>query len=292
MSGGVSESPPVFIVGAPRSGTSILYRVLLRHPSFAVIGDQALQLAESGLLDSLASAPKWQPERPRRLWLYFLADAEAYGRFLEDIRPATAVAGPVSVDSRPPWTRAVLQAFVLRAAEARSCRRLLEKTPTHIERAAWILEALPNAQLLFIHRHPLDTYTSYVRRAEVDPGAGWARLSIEEFADTYRRHATAARRLRAGFPSRFLMVGYERFTSAPQAELERVCSFLGEVFDPVMVSEPNPDLRRARHDPHLFGEITQHTKAWEDYLEPAQAGRLWDLCRPPAEALGYSFPAL
>lgn len=288
MSEDVTRPAPVFIVGAPRSGTSILYRVLLRHPSFAVVGDEALQLAESGLLASLHNAPRWQPGRPPRLWLYFLKDPEVYRRFLEDIGPATQGSDPVPADVRPPWTREVLVAFALRAAEARSCRRLLEKTPTHIERAAWLLEGLPGARLLFIHRHPLDTYTSYRRRAEVDSGADWARLSIEEFADIYRRHVIAARRLRAGFPDRFLMVGYESFTAEPQTEVERVCSFLGEVFDPDMVTEPTPDLGRARHDPHLFGEITEQTKSWEDYIEPTEARRLWELCEPSASALGYA----
>ncbi|MFP3915741.1 MAG: sulfotransferase, partial [Actinomycetota bacterium] len=81
---------PVFIVGAPRSGTSILYRTLLKHSSFAVEGDEALQLAESAVLDSMHTAPRWKPPRPPRLWLFFLRDADAYRAFLDEVARHTA----------------------------------------------------------------------------------------------------------------------------------------------------------------------------------------------------------
>lgn len=278
----------MFIVGAPRSGTSILYRTVLKHPAFAVVGDEALQLAESGLLDSLHAAPRWKTPRPPRLFLFFLRDEAAYGRFLDDVRAVTAGADPVEAGTRPPWTDAVIDAFVEHATAARSCRRLVEKTPTHIDRAEWLLDARPDATLLFVHRHPLDTYTSYLRRAEVDEGARpWAALTPAQFAEIYRRHTTIARRLATAHPERFRPVSYEAFTTEPAGVVAGLCDLLGEPFQPDMVEEPAPDLTRARNDPHLFGAITTDTKTWQDHVDVATAAEVEDLTADAAAAWGY-----
>ncbi len=283
----VTAPGPVFIVGAARSGTSILYRTLLKHPSFAVVGDEALQLAESAILDKLHLAPRWKRRLPPRLWLFFLKNDEVYERFVERVHSlADGPPGPSHV--APPWTGDVLGEFVTHAKEARSCRRLLEKTPTHIDRAHWLLDALPTAKLLFVCRHPLDTYTSYVRRAAVDDRVGaWAELSADEFADTYRRQSRRARDLAAGAPERFLNVRYDSFVNDPAGEVGRVCTFLDEPFESEIVEEAAPDLSRGTHDPHLFGAITAKTKSWEDFVDHATATRLEDLTEDVASLWGY-----
>lgn len=279
---------PVFIVGAPRSGTSILYRTLLKHPDFAVEGDEALQLAESAVLHGLPSAPRWRAPRPPRLWLFFLQDEAGYAEFLAEVRRLTAGQEAVPADLRPPWTGPVLEAFVRHASAVRGCRRLLEKTPTHIDRAEWLLDSLPSARLLFIHRHPLDTYTSYLRRARVDPKATWADLSVEDFSSVYRRHTRKAKRLEATRPDRFLTFSYESFTSDPEPQTEVICRWLEVDFDASLVHEESPDLTRSRNDPHLFGAITASTKDWSEFIDPHTARRLEEATADAARAWRYS----
>ncbi|CAN5822933.1 hypothetical protein BH23ACT5_BH23ACT5_00930 [soil metagenome] len=275
-------------MGAPRSGTSILYRTILKHPSFAVAGDEALQLAESGLLDQLHSAPRWKAPRPPRLWLYFLKDEVAYGAFLADVHAATKGAQPVDSATRPPWTKTVIELFLEHATTARSCRRLVEKTPTHIDRAEWLLDSLRDAKLVFIHRHPLEVFTSYRRRALVDRRAqGWADLTVEEFSELYRRQSDHARRLASTHADRFITVGYEVFTSDPESEAKRLCAFLGEEYTPAMIEERSPDLSRSTNDPHLWGQITPRTKTWSDFVDPATAELVEDETEAAARAWGY-----
>jgi hypothetical protein len=283
----VRSRAPVFIVGAPRSGTSILYRTILKHPSFAVTGDEALQLAESGLLDQLHSAARWKAPRPRRLWQYFLEDEDVYASFLAAVQAVTARAGPVAPGTRPPWTKAVLEQFVRHATKARSCHRLVEKTPTHIEHADWLLESLPDAKLVFIHRHPLDTFTSYRRRALVDHRATWAEVTVDEFAALYNRHSTLAQGLAASRADRFLALSYEAFTSEPVTEARRLCAFVGEEFEATMVEERSPDLTRSTNDPHLWGAITIRTKSWSDFIAPDEAAVVEDATENAARMWGY-----
>jgi hypothetical protein len=277
----------VFIVGAPRSGSSILYRTLLKHPSFSVEGDEALQLAESAVLEALGSAPRWKAPRPPRLWLFFLRDEEGYGRFLDDVKAITAGSEATHPEGKPPWAKDVLEVFVEHASEVRRCHRLVEKTPTHIDRAEWLLDSLPTARLLFVHRHPLETYTSYLRRAEVDQRATWAKLTIEEFAAVYRTHTRKAQHLAATHPDRFLTVGYERLTHHPRRELEGICEYLGETFSDDLLQEANPNLGRSTNDPHLFGPITAKTKEWSDFVDTAVARLVEAKTREAADSWGY-----
>lgn len=276
---------PVFIVGAPRSGTSILYRTLLKHPSFAVIGDEALQLAESGLLDQIEAAPRWRPGRPPRLWRFFLADEERYREFLDEVARAVSDAGPGG--SVEDWAGPVIRAFILHGRRARKCRRLLEKTPTHIDRAGMLLAAEPSARLLYIHRHPVDVYSSYRRRAAVDPAATWADLSVEEFATVYNRQSGEALVWAEREPSRFLLVSYLAFTTDPDSETRRICEFVDEEFQPAMIVEERPDLGRARFDPHLYGDIVESTKDWSEFVDVDSARRVEDLTWSTATALGH-----
>lgn len=197
-------------------------------------------------------------------------------------------AEPWAGGGRPPWTEPVLAEFVRHARATRRCRRLLEKTPTHIDRAEWLLDGLPDARLLFIHRHPVDTFASYRRRAAVDPKAGWAALSVDEFAGIYVRQGEKAQLLARKAPDRFRAIGYEEFTRSPATVMADVCDFVGEIFVPAIVEEPNPDLSRARHDPHLYGRITPLTKDTADFVDDTTADEVTRRTAETARAWGYA----
>jgi hypothetical protein len=55
----------------------------------------------------------------------------------------------------------------------RASQRVLEKTPRHVEHIDKLFHCFPKAQMLYIHRHPVDVYSSYVRRGQIDPKADW-----------------------------------------------------------------------------------------------------------------------
>src|SRR4029453_13830088 len=63
---------------------------------------------------------------------------------------------------------------------ARPCGRTREKPPRHVEHVGKLFACFPQARLLYIHRHPVDVYSSYVRRGQTDPPAAWGRTPLEE----------------------------------------------------------------------------------------------------------------
>lgn len=282
------ELRPVFIVGAPRSGTSLLYRTLQRHPSFRVPNaSEGMDLQESDIVAHLENLPWFNRERPRTLVRFLLGDVEHIDAFLASIRPLAArvatlrtwdrrltdlTRGRVEVHlpRRPARFDRVVRNFFVVAHDARGPQRLVEKTPHHVAHLDLFRAAFPRARFLYIHRHPVDVYSSYRRRGEIDERAEWARLSPPEFVDLHGRMS----RLAADEADRaddLLLVSYERFVREPEACFRRVCDFLEEPFVPEALTLEEEDPSRWRIDPHLFQSITTSTKDWRDHISEEDA---------------------
>lgn len=273
---------PVFIVGEARSGTSILYHVLQRHPSFR---PKELNLHETRLLTHLPFAFLFHGRKPRRLWRYMLEDDEAYREFLRAIRPARLPLALFAIPNmlRPQSTgllwrlsRApdVVRCYFVIAGRARRAQRLVEKSPTAVTRSHQLIYAFPNARLLYLYRDPVQVLSSYRKRYQRDPDADWADIDLETFCRTWKRNTTAALRLARSERERVLLVRYESFTSAPYDELRRICAFLEEPFVPEALEAEEADLERWKPDPDLFGPIVTETKRWQDFVTQEEAATI------------------
>lgn len=291
---------PVFIVGEARSGTSILYRTLQKHPSFRPLTPS---LVETEVFAHLWRTFMFSLRYPESLVRFMLGDEQAYDAFLRAIRPLrvlSAILAPVNYLLRDHvgWLPSanlhglVLRAYFFHAWQARGCRRLVEKTPTNTPHLGALAGAFPCARFLYIHRHPVDVYSSFRRRAEVDPDAGWARLDLEEFCHVYTAGARRALGWRAAGHGNLLLVRYEALTTTPAQTFAEVCDFLGEPPVPEAVEEPAPDPDHWPVDPHLWGEIVPRTKRWQDFLSRQEAAALQERLAPTMTALGYApYPA-
>jgi hypothetical protein len=286
---------PVFIVGEARSGTSILYRTLQKHPSFR---PREVQLGETEIVANLRRAFLFREDRPRSLVAFMLDDADAYRAFLRSIRAPrvlSAVTAPVNawIDSPPLWWRRatlhdlVVRRYFLHARRARGCERLVEKTPTNTGNLALLNTAFPRARFLYIHRHPVDVFSSYRRRAAADPDATWARITPPAFCSAYRaslRRAIAWREQRENLA----FVRYERFTADPRGTFAEICAFLEEPFDAEAVVERDPSFGRWQGDPHLWAGIVQTTKDWRDHVTPEEARSIEAALAEEMAVLGYA----
>jgi hypothetical protein len=291
----MQQSRPVFIIGEARSGTSILYRTLQKHSAFR---PKDTNLVETEIFSHLRRTFMFSQTYPKPLKRFMLDNKRSYDRFLRSIRlvrPVSALLAPINfvVRDKVNWLwYANLNHFVLRsyffyAAEARVCQRLVEKTPTNTRNMDKLSRTFPNAQLLYIHRHPVDVFSSYRRRAEVDTGAAWAKLTPQEFCDLYEQSTRRVLRWVAAGQTNLWTVGYEHFTIDPQSEFRKMCEFLGEPFEPAAVEEQRPQPNRWRGDPHLWAEIVPFTKRWMDYMSKSEADFIQLRLASTMRALGY-----
>ena len=97
----MSEAP-VFLVGAPRSGTSLVYKALCLHPDAAYISNWVRLLPAVPQLAVLNRAATRLPELRRRAWFVGGDNAYVYGRR----RPLWERAFPMPVEGEPLYARA------------------------------------------------------------------------------------------------------------------------------------------------------------------------------------------
>jgi hypothetical protein len=273
---------PTFIVGAARSGTSFFYRNLLAQPDFSVtVPHQGDLLRESKLFRHLPAMERFGGEEPYDLWSFMARDEERYRTFCEAIAPHAAAFAGLKRRTTPTTKAAgffvaewdavpvadVVRAYFGLAREARGCVRLVEKTPQHIFYADELVKAFPDCRMIYMRRHPVDVYASYVKREGLARRGRWGSVSPDAFAAIYRTQfehvAGAAQR----WPDHLLVIAYEDFVTEPHACLERVSAFVDVEIDPERVGREDAEAMASfTRNPVLFGEIVERTKQWDDFL--------------------------
>lgn len=272
----VGQADPVFIVGQARSGTTILYRLLQDHPRFRP--EAGLSLTESHIMEALA---KGGPLNGRQQRAFARAGdgglAELGPEFARSLRRRIAARVPRRVLVRSPLVWAAvgcedaLRTYLRLAAEGRGAARLVEKTPQHLPWVPHLFRAFPTAKVLVIYRHPVDAFSSFRRRAEEDPKAGWAAFSAEAFVRRWRRELE----LIAGFArdegGRFRAVRYETLTAEPDAAQQDVFGWLGEEPLAALPAEVAPSRYAATAERQVFGEIRDLNRHWTDRVSTDEA---------------------
>ncbi len=198
-SGPTERSPdaPIFIVGMPRTGTTLLDRMLSSHPDVHSAGElrnfpAALQRA-SGSQAALLSLPDIEA-RTRHIDWRQLGSA-----YLESTLPSTA--------AKPRFT---------------------DKLPHNFLYAGFIARTLPGARILCLRRDALDTCLGNFRHL-FELESGFYDYSLD-LLDTGRYYIGFSRLLthwHKVFPGRILEVGYEELVQAPEPTLRSVLAFCG-----------------------------------------------------------------
>lgn len=261
---------PLFLVGCPRSGTTLLQQILDRHPAVRVIPETAyfstlVGLGKSGL---------------RRHW----------ARMVEDLGVTVPPpAGRLGWDARTARTYLDLAALVA-GDDAAGLAWFGDKTPDHLRVAIRIAGLLPEARFLALTRDGRDVAASLaaVPWAPPHPGAGFAM-----WLDSRRHH----RRLLAAHPERTCELRFEDLVNRPATEIERVLAFLGlpPGAEPLLRTDGAARGIPARELPWK-GRATgppqpDRAGAWRRSLEPALAAALSDWGRRELTEAGYEIPA-
>jgi hypothetical protein len=291
-SAAMQGSEPVFIVGEARSGTSILYRTLQKHPRFR---PREPNLVETDIFAHLRRTFMFGPGYPADLVRFMLDDRQEYARFLRAIRPLRALSAALipanlALRDRAAWlwyvnlSHLVVRSYFFHAGRARGAERLVEKTPTNTRHLPRLKHCFPRARFLYLYRHPVEVLGSHRRRLADDPAATWTRTDLDAFCHEWRASTRRALAWRERHDD-LLLLRYEDLARTPEAALRGVCAFLGEEFQTGMIEEPHPQVGRWQGDPHLWGPIVPRTKQWADHVGLDEA-------RPLAMRLGAEIAAL
>ena len=229
---------PFFIVGCPRSGTTLLRLLLHAHSRLAVAPEnymisENLPLA-GGRVDAAATA--WAIVSD-----YHFVD---FGLDAGEVREAVErLDRPLFADV----LRVVYEAYARRLGK----QRWGDQTPSYVVHMERILEMFPTGQFVHVIRDARDVALSW-RKLEEHRHHSWWRIG-----NTWRWYVTAGRAAgrRLG-PGIYHEVFYEELTREPEASLRRICGFLDEDFEPAMLEFHR---QAPEHIPRRMAE-THHRK--------------------------------
>lgn len=211
------------IVGAPRSGTTLLRFMLDSHPELAIPPETGFLRLGPELIRNGVSAEEFF-----RVIVNFPESFPAWDDFgigQDEFRTALASLEPFTVADG-------FRTFYRLYAERSGKNRWGDKTPLHSKGMDEIREVLPEARFIHIIRDGRDVALS-LREMWFSPGK-----EMEVQAAHWRDWVNAARESGRGSPD-YLEVSYESLVRQPQGVLEGVCSFIGLDFAPAMLDYHN-----------------------------------------------------
>ncbi len=196
---GDAGAGPIFVVGMPRSGTTLVERILARHPAvhgageLPGIGDIERRLRAGTLVPDLAQLTA---EQLRPLADAYLVSAGAGGRL-----------------------------------------RFTDKMPGNFLHLGLIQTLLPQARVIHCRRHPLDTGLSCFTQDFSSLGLAWSRR-LEHIADFYEGYRSLMDHWVAVLDLPLLDIDYETMVAEPEHSTRRMLEFLGLEWDPACL-EPD-----------------------------------------------------
>jgi tetratricopeptide (TPR) repeat protein len=190
---------PIFIVGMPRSGTSLVEQILASHPDVAAAGE-----------------------------LEVLSEVE---------RRATGITGnhgsyPECLRSVSPSEMTTLAGHYLGAIAniAKGARFVTDKLPVNYERLGLIEKLFPNARIIHTSRHPLDTCLScYFQNFG---NTHTYSSDLRALGEVYRIYERLMRHWREKLSIRIHDLSYEALVSEPERTVRRLLEFCGLPWEP------------------------------------------------------------
>ena len=224
----MSVERPIFILGPPRSGTSLLYKTLAVHPDLAWFNRNFKRLPEWPRLARFLTALRNRPDVPQEasvVWNRFLTRDDDFMRGSD--------AAPEIKD----WYRRV----VAGVTEARGKGRFLAKLPSHSLRVGWLDAIFPDALFVVTVRDWRAVVSSTVVKRNTDHAVGkdWIGLRFSGWQDAIQLEpaAFAARQFRvvheaieeqlSSFPQRTFRLVYEDLCAETVSTMRRLTDWCG-----------------------------------------------------------------
>jgi hypothetical protein len=210
---------PVFIVGCPRSGTTLLQHILDAHPDVAIApethfirnfylkqklyGDLSQDTNYYQLIDDIIALP---------VFLEMKLNAGNFREAAKQIERSYA---------------AIFSLILQQFAYDKNARIIGEKTPNHLLYMPTLEKFFPNARFIHIIRDPRAVVNSW-------RNVPWSNGSVIKDAAVWHRYMRTAR-LSPPAKSSLFTLHYEQLILEPKTSLVSICNFLGLPFDREML---------------------------------------------------------
>jgi hypothetical protein len=261
---------PFFVVGCPRSGTTLLRVILDGHSrlsippeSHFVVGLSGRRLAGNVTVGDILDHPQLQE---------WNLDGRA-------VRVAVERAHP---NGYPELVRAVFDCY----AGSQGKVRWGDKTPGYVSHIGRLLRLFPEAQFVHIIRDGREVSASLAEQT-------WGPRRSAVGAFWWRRKVAAGRRAGTRLPAgQYLELRLEDLIAEPEATVRRLCAFLGERFEPAMLDHPTRAAGMFADDDTVTRQvrrpITAGLRDWRSGVGEREQRAIEALCHRQLRQLGYA----
>lgn len=188
-----TSKKPIFVVGCPSSGTTLVYSILQSHPSVSC-GNETDFLVS---LRDIVEGKYW-----RKLQKYEL-DKEYWCQRLAEL----------------------FDSFKAEYARRQGKNRWADKTPSYTPHLDFIVSLFPECQIVHVIRDGRDVVMSHQKR--------WGFKSAVKAVDIWREHVTKARDFGKTLPSnQYLELRYEDLVQDSETNAKSLFEYLDEPWDP------------------------------------------------------------
>lgn len=273
-------SRPIFVLGCPRSGTTLLQLMLHAHPRIAVPPETRFlvpiyrrrnefgDLREEANRRALAKAIV----EPKKTRCYELGlDAGALVDEIVDGAPTLGSAFGV-----------VFRAYARRFDKP----RWGDKRPGYYQDIPALLRLFPDAQIVHLVRDGRDCVASL-------KAMSWFKGDVHTAAATWAEATDRCRRAARRLPTdTYYELRYERLVADPKEQLTALCEFLGESYDPAMaepdkIAESVIPSRKKWHASTRTRVTSGRSGTWRERLEPAEIALCEAVIGTRLRAFGY-----
>lgn len=233
----VLKDKPIFVIGAERSGTTLLMVMLGAHPRIGVPEVGWLFPRFYPFLHTYGDLNKEENLRTLADEMLFGLNRHLWGM---DLNPRTAVDELLMEVKERSFAGVYCAMHEMFARKNGGKPRWGQKTPHNLYFIGPIKECFPNAQFIFIVRDGRDASSDYIESA-------FGPTNIFCAAESWKLCQNAVKPWREKLSSdQWLDIKYEDLVRQPEATLVKVCQFLGEEFDPVMLDFWKGDIGQKR----------------------------------------------
>ena len=232
---GSPSTAPIFIVGLPRSGSTLVEQILASHSQV----DGTLELADiPRLAQELRSADAGLQSMTAEL------SRKLGERYLSDTRP-------------------------YRAAQSGAPRpRFTDKMPNNFQHLDLIQLLLPNARVIDVRRDPLACGFGIFKQLFAN-GQRFA-YSLEDIGRYYRIYVELMAHWERVIPGKILRVQYEDLVNNLEPSVRRILDFCGLEFEPACV-----EFHRSRRTVHSPSSEQVHQPIYREGLEQWRHFERW-----------------
>lgn len=272
----MSGRPVVFVVGCPRSGTTLVQQLLNAHPDIR-IGP------ETHFIHRFWQRWREYGDLGGKGWDRLVRDVASIPELADiGISPAEVTAAAEKLDPRSPGR--LLESLLERFAGEATVTG--EKTPNHLLYMPLLQDWIPRARFIHVLRDPRAVVNSW-RTVPWSSGTRYGDAAI------WRHYLRTALRDPPG-PDTLLQVRYEALVEAPEEETRRMAAFLDVPHDPGMVEHHRSgsvavDVEREPWKRRAAEPLTRApADRWQRELTPREVFQVEATVGGLMERLGYA----